>query len=179
MTSPPPDERPIPTGAEKGLSFDEVVRDYYTRVFRVALHLTGRREDAEDVSQEVFLYLHRHLGDFRGEAALFTWIYRITRSTAFRVSKTRRPVAETEGKELSSGDEPELPSEIREKREAIREAFSALPDNPRTVATMHLVEGLSLKQVAELLESPEGTVRWWMFRAREVLRERLRKWVEG
>jgi RNA polymerase sigma-70 factor (ECF subfamily) len=150
---------------------------YYGRVYRVALHLTSRREDAEDVCQEVFLYLHEHLQDFRGEAALFTWIYRITRSAAFRLGRKKNPGLLPEGRETADPSSPELPSETREKKEAIRRAFARLPENPREVATLHLVEGLPLKEIAELLEAPEGTVRWWMYRAREILRDELKGWV--
>jgi DNA-directed RNA polymerase specialized sigma24 family protein len=46
------------------------------------------------------------------------------------------------------------------------------------VATLHLIEGLPLKEIAEILETPEGTVRWWMFKAREILREELREWAK-
>jgi RNA polymerase sigma-70 factor (ECF subfamily) len=178
MTPEIPDSPDAPSGPSKPLSFDDVAARYFPRVYRVALHLTSRHEDAEDVAQEVFLYLVDHLGDFRGESALFTWIYRITRSTAFRHLKKRPPTGKpAEGEPVALG-EGEGPAEAEEKKDAIRRAFARLPDNPRVVATFHLIEGLPLKEVAELLEAPEGTVRWWMFRARELLREELRGWVE-
>ncbi|MHC4781271.1 MAG: RNA polymerase sigma factor, partial [Planctomycetota bacterium] len=63
-------------------------------------------------------------------------------------------------------------------KDAIRAAFSKLPDKSREVATLHLIEGLPLKEIAEILETPEGTVRWWMFKAREILREELREWAK-
>jgi RNA polymerase sigma-70 factor (ECF subfamily) len=177
MTTSPPAGGNENRGSSDGLSFEDVAARYYGRVYRVALHLTSRREDAEDVCQEVFLYLHEHLQDFRGEAALFTWIYRITRSAAFRLGRKKNPGLLPEGRETADPSSPELPSETREKKEAIRRAFARLPENPREVATLHLVEGLPLKEIAELLEAPEGTVRWWMYRAREILRDELKGWV--
>lgn len=166
------------SGAERAnhaLSFEEVAKTYYQRVYRVALHLTARPEDAEDVCQEVFLYLHDHLGDFRGESALFTWIYRITRSAAFKAIR-KRGVAPLPD-DLEAPDDGEVPAENAEKRDAVLQAFQDLPDNPRAVASLHLLEGLPLKDVASILEAPEGTVRWWMYRAREILRRKLRHWI--
>ncbi len=158
-------------------SFEEVASRYYASVYRVALHLTSRHEDAEDVCQEVFLYLHNHLGDFRGEAAIFTWIYRITRSTAWRILRKRGKEKATDLPDLADNEARNGPAERAEKRKAILDAVSSLPDNPRIVATLHLLEDIPLKEVADILEASQGTVRWWMFRAREILQQRLRKWL--
>jgi RNA polymerase sigma-70 factor (ECF subfamily) len=177
MTTSPFAERKDERGPSDALSFEEVAARYYSRVYRVALHLTSRREDAEDVCQEVFLYLSKHLGDFRGESAIFTWIYRITRSTAFKLGRRKRPIPLPEGRETPAPDSIERPAESEEKKDAIRQAFARLPDNSREVAALHLLEGLPLKEIAEILEAPEGTIRWWMFKARETLREELREWA--
>jgi RNA polymerase sigma-70 factor (ECF subfamily) len=174
--------KPDSTGAEDGrkgkISFDEAVARYYNRVFRVALHVTGSRDDAQDVCQEVFLYLLSHLCDFRGESALFTWIFRITRSAALRCIGKKKP-----GLFQDDMPEPAAPAaegtgaEHSEKRAAVLRAFAALPENYRIVASMHLVEGVPLRDIAGIFEMPEGTIRWWMFKARELLRERLAEWL--
>ncbi|MHC5038395.1 MAG: RNA polymerase sigma factor [Planctomycetota bacterium] len=177
IPAPPSDPDPKPENSS-ALSFEDVAEKYYARVYRVALHLTSRHEDAEDVCQEVFLYLHKHLQDFRGESAIFTWIYRITRSTAFRILRKRGTPVLPDDQDREAPPGRESPAEQEEKRKAIQTAFSTLPDNPRVVATLHLIEGLPLKEVARLLEAPEGTVRWWMYRARERLQERLKGWVD-
>jgi RNA polymerase sigma-70 factor (ECF subfamily) len=159
--------------------FEEVAARYWGRVYRVALHLTGRPEDAEDACQEVFLYLARHLSEFRGDSALFTWIFRIARNAGLRQIRKRGMAALPDDFEGESPAPGESPAEAREKQEAIRRAFLLLPDNPRAVASMHLLEGIPLKDVAVILETPEGTVRWWLFRAREILRKHLAPWAEG
>ena len=79
--------------------------------------------------------------------------------------------------EPKSPEGDESPAEASEKQEAIRRSFQLLPDNPRAVATLHLLEGIPLKDVATILDAPEGTVRWWLFRAREILRKHLAKWT--
>jgi len=177
MTAERMDEGRAGPGKGEALRFDEVAERYYGRVYRAAVHITGRPEDAEDVCQEVFLYLFRHLGDFRGDSALFTWMFRITRNAALRQMRKRDVPVLPDDADPESPPPGESPAEAGEKQEAILRAFRLLPENPRTVAALHLIEGIPLKDVAAILEAPEGTVRWWLFRAREILRKHLAPWV--
>jgi RNA polymerase sigma factor (sigma-70 family) len=177
MTAERIDERTTDPGKGGALRFEDVAARYYGRVYRTALHITGRSEDAEDVCQEVFLYLVRHLADFRGDSALFTWMFRITRNAALRQMRKRDIPLIPDDADPASPPAGESPAEAGEKQEAILRAFRMLPDNPRAVAALHLLEGIPLKDVAVILEAPEGTVRWWLFRAREILRKHLAPWV--
>lgn len=140
-------------------SADALFRAERERVFRLCLHVTGRRADAEDALQEAFLAAHRTRGAFRGEASPSTWLYRIALRTALRV-KARRRLTEPAGPvdpELPGADGP---AEVaaREEGRRLLAALGRLSADHRAVLSLAALEGLSHREMAEVLGVPEGTV---------------------
>ena len=135
----------------------EVFRAFREPVLALCLHLTGgRRADAEDVLQEVFLAVHRALPHFRGEAKLSTWIYRI----AVRASlehRARRRTTEALDPELP-GPSEEAGLVARDRARRLLLAMERLSVEHRTVLSLFAVEELSHQEIAEILGVPEGTV---------------------
>ncbi len=144
------------------------------RVYRLAYRLAGDPDLAEDFTQETFLRAFRRLGSFRGDAALSTWLHAIAVSvsiTGLRKQGRRRkhevrwddaPLA----RERGTGDDVAL-------RRRLADAIDSLPDRLRIVFIMYFVEGYKHREIAAVLDIPEGTSKARLSRAREQLRDRL------
>ncbi|MER3501361.1 MAG: RNA polymerase subunit sigma-24 [Candidatus Fervidibacterota bacterium] len=175
-------------------AFLKLIEPHERRLYHLALRITGSHEDAEDVLQDTLLSALEHLHDFRGDAAFGTWLYRIAMHNAFRVLRQRRGGAVVSLDELVSErtDEneetvphPEFiaewrdPAEIAEQNELRRildEAINQLSETYRAVFLLRDVEGLSTKEVAEILGISEGNVKVRLLRARLKLREILSRY---
>ena len=160
-------------------AFSEIVRLYQNSVYNSALYIAKNREDALDISQEVFLKLWRTLGSFRGESSLKTWIAKITRTCAIdyvrsRNQKTAAPLVYEDDEEkpidIPDTDTSSNPQESYERDEnisAVRRAVASLPDPLREILIMREFQGLSYAEIADALGVSEGTVKSRISRARE------------
>ena len=170
-------------------AFKKLVGLYWPVVWKTLFSLTGSREDAEDLAQEVFLRAWRGLPHFRSQARFSTWLYRITRNTylSFQSKKgaakrqahvVSLEAAEESGIPLASSDCPPEAKLIREEREkAFAEALRALPLELREVLVLREVFGLSYQEIVETTGLELGTVKSRLHRSRLLLREKLRKWL--
>jgi RNA polymerase sigma-70 factor (ECF subfamily) len=170
-----------------GLTFDELFERYHDMVFGLALRILGDREEALDVSQEVFLAIHRKMGTFRGESSLKTWIYCIAARRAanrFRWwNRLRRRGTVSLEEHLSKSPERELcwnlssrsesPEEAllkQEERAQIERMLLAVPLQQRIAVIMRDIEGLSYEEIAESLNVSLGTIKSRIARGREILK---------
>ncbi len=142
--------------AERERAFEAVFLAMRDPLFGLCLHLAGSRAEAEDAVQETFLAVHRALPEFRGDARLSTWIWRIAIRAALRV-RSRRPATDAVDDDRV-GAAPANPGVAREERDRLRSALDGLSADHRLVLSLFAVEGLSHKEIAELLAIPEGTV---------------------
>uniref|UniRef100_E6PWX1 Sigma-24, ECF subfamily (Modular protein) n=1 Tax=mine drainage metagenome TaxID=410659 RepID=E6PWX1_9ZZZZ len=170
-------------------AFDALVRQYEHQVLRLALHLTGSEQDAEDIYQEAFLKAYRYLGNFRFECSFYTWIYRIVTNLCLdqlRRKKTRREdssvVTDHRGDEIdlmvSVSDDrsfanPERELDRKVLGERIREALDTLTPRERTVFELKHYQGLRLRTIGEMLNTTEETAKNTLFRATKKLRSQL------
>ena len=145
------------------------------RVFSVCLRIMSNRDAALDAVQETFLTVFRKAGQFKGESAFSTWIYRVAVNTCYdQLRKQNRQRTEA----LPEGREPPDPaSESRltsaELRPDIERALNTLPEEFRGAVVLSDVEGLPLQTVADVLDVPLGTVKSRLFRGRRLLAETL------
>ncbi len=183
------DEADLLTRARQGdaAAFGALVRLHQRRVYAAALHVTGNHSDADDVTQESFVRAFRGLASFDGRADFFTWLYRIAVNTALnRLRSTKRAtalatagaaeVAQVGGRPEGLGAPHLLPDELAALGEQVRAtlvAMSELSPPLRVTLVLATVEGLGHKQIAEILDIPEGTVAWRVNEARRILRERM------
>ena len=181
-----PPAEPVPAPGDPR-AFAEMVRRYRRRVYGVALHILGSHSDAEDVAQEAFIRANRGLASFDGRSDLFTWLYRITVNTALnhlrgsgRRSKLARAgaerVAQLGGRPEAPGQQVANPEERVATSERTRQVFAALAElseSLRVTLVLAAVESLTYREIAEILEIPEGTVAWRVNEARKQLRARL------
>jgi len=174
--------------------FEGLVREHQGMVFRTLTRLTGSGVQVEDLAQEVFLRLYRALPEFRGEAALSTYLYRIVVNVAQDEWKRRRrerglmataPVVEDENGagwiESFAGDElaeharnPEQRMEDAEVQAAVEAALGELPEMERAVLVLYHQEEVSYEGIAAALGLPINTVRTHLHRGRKRLSEVLR-----
>ena len=167
-------------------AFDVLVLKYQNKIIQLAYRYVHDHDEAMDVAQEAFIKAYKSLGNFRGESAFFTWIYRIAINTAKNhlVASGRRPprsdldAQDAEQYEGASGlreyDTPEHVLLRDEIKETIASAINDLPDDLRTAITLRELEGLSYEEIAQTMECPIGTVRSRIFRARDAIDAKLR-----
>jgi len=160
-------------------AFEELVLEYQTRVYNIALKMTGNADDAYDVSQEVFLKAFKALDGFRGEASFGSWLYRLAANLSvdfIRRQARRRPDRlvyldddSDEERPVEIPDftyEPQAALERRELLGAVEEGIKKLPEEQRLVLVMRDVNGLSYAEISEALDMELGTVKSRIFRAR-------------
>lgn len=161
-------------------AFGELVRIHHKRMWKVALHLLGTTSEADDVVQESFLRAFRAIDRFDGKSELSTWLYRIVVNLSLNALRTRKRAAAVDlgdprlGAALASGQQdPAADAEARQGTVRLLEALDALSLTLRTTVVLVAIEGLSHKQVGDILGCAEGTVAWRMHEARRLLKERL------
>jgi RNA polymerase sigma-70 factor (ECF subfamily) len=149
-------------------AFEGLLERYQDRVFRLAFSYTRDRGRAEELAQDVFARMWQVLPRFDGRAALSTWLYAITRNTclsALQYDARRRtqPLDEARAHEVEPASaDPGLELDVRR-------LVDALPEAQRRVITLFYLEDRSLREVARMLDMPEGTVKSHLHRARRAL----------
>ena len=170
-------------------AFDALVRRYDQSVLRLALHILGHEQDAQDVHQEAFLKAYRHLGNFRFECSFYTWLYRIVTNLCLDHMRRRKTRREDPATTLDSeGGEIDLLTNVTDTRamanpgrelerkrmgECIRVALDKLTPRERTVFELKHYEGLKLRTIGEMLSTTEETAKNTLFRATRKLRAEL------
>jgi RNA polymerase sigma-70 factor (ECF subfamily) len=171
------------------VAFDTLVRQYEHQVLRLALHLTGSEQDAEDIYQDAFLKAYRYIGNFRFECSFYTWIYRIVTNLCLdqlRRRKTRREdhavVVDRTGDEIdilaSVSDNRSFSNPARELDRKmlgakIQAALGKLTPRERMVFELKHYQGLRLRTIGEMLNTTEETAKNTLFRATKKLRAQL------
>jgi RNA polymerase sigma-70 factor (ECF subfamily) len=164
-------------------AFEQLVRRHEKKVFRLLLRMMGNREEAEDVSQETFLSLHRHGHRFRGDARFSTFVYRVASNAALNRRRTlgrnrariqKLAVRQAAGDDLPQGPrDPEDATGGAEISGVVREALESLKPSLRLPVLLYDIEGLAYGEIAEVLGIAEGTVKSRIHRARQALRAQL------
>jgi len=175
--------------AQRGdkIAFGLLVSKYQRRLFRLAYRLVGDQAEAEDIVQETFIKAYRALPQFRGDAAFYTWLYRIgvnaARNSLESRGKRLPAISSPEGSDdetfyasehLTDIDTPESLLLTKQIAETVNQAMGDLPADLRTALSLREMEGMSYEQIAGVMNTPIGTVRSRIFRAREAIAERLR-----
>lgn len=159
------------------------MREHQDFVFRTLLRLTGSREHVEDLAQEVFLRLYRGLQDFRGDAKLTTYLYRITLNVAQDEWKRRRreqgntslsdPDAGWENRLAHRDVNAEQHLSRLQMLQQVNEALDGLSESERAVLVLFYQEECSYEQIAQVMRMPVNTVRTHLHRGRRKLKARL------
>ncbi len=165
-------------------AFRQLVAQYEHKVYRLALKMMREPQDAEDVLQETFINVFRHLDSFRGDADFSTWIYRIATNASLMKLRAKKPIAsldepvdgETESLPYALVDWSATPEEMlltHETRAQMEEALARLPETLRAVFVLRDIEGLNVEETARVLDISQANVKTRLHRARLALREVL------
>jgi RNA polymerase sigma-70 factor (ECF subfamily) len=169
-------------------AFEPLVEKYRNRVWRLAYQVVRDREEAWDVAQEAFIRAFQSLGAFRGQSAFYTWLFRIVVNLATdrvrqRAARNRalggEPVSENEVEVVATVPDdpaarPDDEAARRQLHDRIAAGLDALPPNFRTIIMLSDVEGLSYREIAEVLDIPLGTVMSRLHNARKRLQKLLK-----
>ncbi|MBC9784494.1 sigma-70 family RNA polymerase sigma factor [Heliobacterium chlorum] len=166
-------------------AFSQLVELYQSRVYGLAVHLTGNLEDANDLAQEAFIRAYRYIGSFRHESEFTTWLHRITVNTWINMSrksrgvvvesldqdwnddtKVKREVAATTGDPLEEFENSEFKS-------MVRSALKEMTEEHRTVLVMRELYGYSYEEIAEATNTSLGTVKSRINRAKSQFRSTI------
>lgn len=154
-----------------------LVTGHQQALFNLALRMTGDRMDAEDLTQEAFIRALQSLGEYRGDAALSTWLHRVAVRCALDWLRTRRRWSAGAGRLRALAGEPEPSAERevirREGQEAVQTAVLSLPPHYRAAVALFYFQGLSARDAAAALDLPVRTLETRLSRARAILRQRL------
>jgi RNA polymerase sigma-70 factor (ECF subfamily) len=177
MTAPAPDESLLVHRAQQGdhAAFEQLYRLHAGRIFALCLRLSADRERAETLTQDVFVKAWRVLGSFAGRSSLSTWLHRLTVNVvldSLRESRRRDARLTSLDDDGPEHGEPVRPASVGERLDLER-AIATLPPGARTAFVLHDVEGYRLREIAELSNRAEGTIKAQLFRARKLLQEVL------
>lgn len=172
-------------------AFGLLVEKYQRKLARLLSRFIRDPAEVEDVTQEAFVKAYRALASFRGDSAFYTWLYRIGINTAknYLVAQGRRAPTTTalDNEEVESSEDGEglwevttPENELMSKQivQTVNSTLQSLPDELRRAITLREIEGLSYEEIANIMDCPIGTVRSRIFRAREVIAEKLRPMLE-
>ena len=170
--------------AKKGShgAFNILMNKYYPRVYASIFSFIKSKEDSEDLSQQTFIKVWQQLDTFRGDSAFFTWVYRIAinlaknfvTSSGFKKQKINTSIQEAEI-DISSFDDIESAVIHNESLEEISYFIDSLPESLKTAFVLRESEGKSYEEIAAITETPIGTVRSRIFRARESIVDFIEK----
>src|SRR6266571_2036020 len=158
-----------------GAAFEALLRIHEVQVARTALRLLGNRQDAQDAAQEVFLRLYRNLRRIDTAGNLAGWLYRVTVNACHDVLRKRRSSDPLDDSRLAALGSTEAELGRAEQRRLVVEALRNLPEKERAAVTLRDLEGLSTREVAQILGSSEATVRSQISSARLKIRKMLRR----
>ena len=159
-------------------AFDALYHRYRDWVVRLAVRFTGNNDDALDVLQDTFGYVFRKFPGFRLTASMTTFLYPVVKNLSIAARRKRTRMASTDA--LPDAPHPAAPPDVDAGRERseLAAAMAVLPETHREVLLMRFVDGLSLQEIATLLDIPEGTVKSRIHNAIATLRtdERARRY---
>jgi len=171
-------------------AFKSLVANYQDLVYNTALGIVQNSEDAEDVAQEVFIQVYRSIDQFKGDARLSTWIYRITTTKALDHIRSRKRKKRFAFITSLFGPNDELVHEPvdfqhpgvtldrKEQAALLFKMIDQLPENQKVAFTLHKTEELSYQEIADVMQLSVSAVESLLFRARQNLRKLLEKYYQ-
>jgi len=167
-------------------AFELLVRKYKMTVYNTIYSIMGNAQEADDIAQEVFLKVYTKADSFKGESSFSTWLYRITVNRCvdeLRRRKNKIISYETEFnqeeklklKDVLASRENDITEKLRRKelQDIIQKAMNSLPEKYRIILTLKEIEGLSYKEISQIMKISLAKVKIWLFRARQKLKGKL------
>ena len=188
-----PPEEELVRNAQQGdvHAFEELVERYHGKIYGLTYNMTSNREDAEDLTQEVFVKAFEALPRFKGKSSFYTWIYRIAvnKTINYRKKRNRKRALSLDQfdqeiktddvyHDLTSKGSPLRNISLTELQEKLNEALQNLSEKHRTVVVMHDMQGIPHEEIAKVVGASVGTVRSRLFYARRQMQSELAEFVK-
>ena len=160
----------------KRQAYTELMRRYQQRVYWTARRIVGDHADADDVAQETFIKAYLALGDFRGDASFFTWLYRIAVNLSLNAVRKRQLMnylreSEIISRLLPSTDDPAQEFVQKELESKLQQAVNTLPEKQRAVFVMRYFDEMSYEEIAQVLKKSVGGLKANYFHALKKVQE--------
>lgn len=161
--------------------FEEVVNQYQSLVVNLCFKMTGNREDAEDIAQEVFIKVWNKGKKFRGDSSLQTWIYRIAINVSLNYNRKKKirgfvNSIESTFDTIKSTENVHSEIEKEEKENFVQQAIQTLPVNQRIALTLQMYKDHSYAEISEIMDISISSVESLIFRAKRNLKKKLSKY---
>ncbi len=188
-----PDDKELVFRAQRGdvPAFEELVERYHGKIYGLTYNMTSNREDAEDLTQEVFVKAFEALPRFKGKSSFYTWVYRIAvnKTINYRKKRNRKRALSLDQfdqdiktddvyHDLTSKGSPLRNISLSELQEKLNEALQHLSEKHRTVVVMHDMQGIPHEEIAKVVGASVGTVRSRLFYARRQMQTELSEFVK-
>lgn len=188
-----PDDKELVLKAQRGdvPAFEELVERYHGKIYGLTYNMTSNREDAEDLTQEVFVKAFEALPRFKGKSSFYTWIYRIAvnKTINYRKKRNRKSVLSLDQfdqdiktddvyHDLTTKGSPLRNISLSELQEKLNEALQHLSEKHRAVVVMHDMQGMPHEEIAKVVGASVGTVRSRLFYARRQMQTELSEFVK-
>ena len=167
-------------------AFEEIVELYKNKVYQLCYRMLGNEHEAQDIAQEAFVRAYVNIKSFDVDRKFSTWLYRIATNLSIDRIRKKKPdyfldaeIQGTDGLTMHSQISAEEPTpdeyiESLELQEWVQKNILSLPSKYRSVIVLKYIEELSIKEISDILDLPEGTVKTRIHRGREALRKKLR-----
>ena len=163
-------------------AFNYLMNKYYPRVYASLFSFTKSKEDSEDLAQQTFVKVWQQIQSFRGDSAFFTWVYRIAinlaknyvASSGYKKQKVNSSIDQLEI-DISSNENIESMLIHSQSLDDIKDFINTMPEALKTAFTLRESEGKSYEEISIITETPIGTVRSRIFRARESIVDFMKK----
>jgi RNA polymerase sigma-70 factor, ECF subfamily len=164
-------------------AWEQIVRTHWRKVFNVAYKFVGKHDEAEDLTQDIFLKIFKSLSSFDRRANFQTWLISVSRNLCIDHYRSVRKERETIDRDVDPGDlmpvsvevSPYAQLEHRDRVSMLREAMTALPETLRTAVLLRDIQELTYQEIADRLELPEGTVKSRINRGRTELARQIKR----
>lgn len=171
-------------------AFGLLVEKYQNRLYRVILRIIKNQSLVEDLVQESFIKAYRSISNFRGDSAFYTWLYKIGLNTARNYLSDKKRHPEIDGAvelddldylnsvpELLSNESPESELSNKQIAKSVNDSIEVLPSDLKLAITLREIDGLSYEQISIIMDCPIGTIRSRIFRARNIISENLKPFL--
>lgn len=164
-------------------AFEELYQRYHRRIFSLCLRMTNNFAEAEDLTQEIFIHVHRKIGGFRGESTMMTWLHRVSvnkvlmhfRKSSVRLERTTKDDALPEPKVKDAETRSQM---LAVNRLALDKAIAQLSPGYRAVFILHEIEGYEHEEIARMFGTAVGTSKSQLHKARMKLRQLLKQGIQ-
>src|SRR6266849_10068028 len=177
------DDQQLVTASKRGDqdAFAQLVQRYQRRIFNLVYRMLQQYEEASEITQETFLAAWQGLPSFRGDARFGTWLYRIAYNCALKQLETRKRdralQAALQAEQALESEDTQIRADAEldahDQQALVQEQLSHLPAKYRIVLILRHLQEMTYEEMAEILKMPVGTIKTHLFRARNLLKERL------